>query len=153
MPEDGGVRHRDRGESLVEILVSISILGVAGSAILGAVGMASSSSTLHRNLATSQNLVRNWAEAVTAADYVKCAGPGAFDGTKPNLTADQYKGYSATVSAVRYWDGTTFGTACSAATDTGLQRVSLVISAPASMGPSFDQTLDVVVRRPCTSAC
>lgn len=142
---------RDAGESLVELLVSISILGVAGSAILGGIGVASSNSALHRTQAVTQNLIRNWAESVSAAPYAACASPPHFNGTKPDLTAAQYTGYSATVSSVQYWNGAAFVASCPA-TDLGLQRVTLQVGAPRSLGiGGFTQSLDVVVRRPCAT--
>jgi type II secretory pathway pseudopilin PulG len=141
-------RPRDRGESLIEILVSISILGIAGTAILGGIGMASSTSALHRTQAQAQNVVRNWAEAVSSAPYQACAVPADFAATKPNLTDPQYAGYTATVGAVQYWNGTAFVGACSP--DKGLQKVTLQLDAPQSLGiGGFTQSLDVVVRRPC----
>jgi type II secretory pathway pseudopilin PulG len=147
----GRERDRDVGESLVELLVSMAIFGLAGTAILSAVGASSSASALHRNQATAQNLIRNWAEGVSNATYTSCAVPADFAATKPNLTGAQYAGYAASVTGVRYWDGAGFAASCAA--DTGLQQVKLVVTAPASLGPGFDQTLDVVVRKPCKASC
>lgn len=143
----GRARPTDAGESLVELLVSIAIFGVAVLAILGALSMSASSSSLHEGQAKGQNLLRNWAEKVSGDTYVACR-PAA------NVIAPDAlpSGYTSSVPAVKYWNTTSlaFGTACTAATDSGLQQVSLRINAPSSLG-TFAQTLDVIVRNPCTT--
>jgi Tfp pilus assembly protein PilV len=144
----GRARPTDAGESLVELLVSIAIFGIAVLAILGALTMSASSSSLHEGQAKGQNLLRNWAEKVSADAYTVCATPASITGPGPLPS-----GYTSSVSAVRYWNSSTltFGTACTAANDSGLQRVTLRVEAPSSLG-SFTQSLDVVVRRPCSAA-
>lgn len=145
-------RPRDGGESLVELLVSMTILGIAGTAVLGGVGIASSTSALHRTQAQAQNLIRNWAEDVSDRTYTSCVTVGDFAATKPDLTGAQYSGYTATVGGVAYWNGAAFVASCPAP-DLGLQRVTLRLGTPQSLGiGGFTQSLDVVVRRLCTGA-
>lgn len=135
----------ERGETLVELLVTVVIVGTAVVALVGALALAVRVSDIHRKQATAGAAVRAFAEAIetrvsATAGYVNCATPasyaGAYTGT-PN-------GYTATITAVEYWDGTAFATTCT--TDTGIQRVSLQV---ASDDGRATETLDVVLRQPC----
>lgn len=139
---------RDRGESLVELLVSISILGVAVTAILGAIAMTATASGLHRDTASVQNHLHNWAEAISnAPDYTVCASAGVLQAAVP--APGLPSGWSAAVSDVDYWDGTGFAEACG--TDQGIQRITLSMTSTGS--PVAQGTLDVVLRRRCGSGC
>ena len=143
----GEARRSDAGESLVELLVSIAILGIAVIAVLGALTMGSSASSLHKGQAKNQNLLHNWAEKVSASTYTACATTAQIVASDTLPT-----GYSSSVTNVQYWNGTAFGSSCAAATDKGLQRVTLKITAPSSAN-SIAQSLDVIVRKPCESGC
>ncbi|MGQ0843283.1 MAG: type IV pilus modification PilV family protein [Sporichthyaceae bacterium] len=137
----------DRGESLVELLVSIAILGIAVVAILGAVGMSATASSLHQGQATVQNVLHNWAEQLSDAPYTPCATPAqARAAASPTLPA----GFTAEVTGVRFWNGSEFA-APSPCVDSGLQRITL--SVVGSGSPAAGGTLDVTVRRPCRSGC
>jgi Tfp pilus assembly protein PilV len=142
----GRARPTDAGESLVELLVSIAIFGVAVLAILGALTMSASSSSLHEGQAKAQNALRNWAEQISGATYVECASAAqiATAATVPS---------GGSVGAVRYWSTSakSFSGTCS---NSGLQQVTLNYSAPSSLG-AFTQSLDVIIRKPCltVSSC
>lgn len=133
---------RDAGESLVELLVSIAIMGVAVTGILGAVGMAASSSSTHENLAQAQRLLRNWAESLTYS----AACPAAVN----SFSAPA--GFTVNPAAVAYWNTTsrTFSSSAGSCTaGTGMYRVSLSITPTGGQGAGIAQTLDVTMRRPC----
>lgn len=140
------VRH-DRGETLVELLVTIVILGIAGVAILGATLIAVDSSVLHRSQAQAQAGLRSWAEQIARASYTECAGTSSFPAPS-GVSSD----FSWTVNGVQYWDGSQFVASC-AGTDRGVQKVTLQVTVPRTVYPGFSQKLDVVVRKPCVSAC
>src|SRR3954447_1727605 len=67
----------DRGETLIELLVAVAILGIAGVAILGGLLVSTQASTIHRNSATGGAYVRSFAEAIQADvdqnGYKSCA--------------------------------------------------------------------------------
>jgi Tfp pilus assembly protein PilV len=129
----------DAGETLVELLVSIVIMGIAVTAILGAVGMASNSSSTHENLAKAQGLLRNWAESLT---YSTTCPPAVNPFSAPS-------GFTTNSATVAYWNPTSrqFNGACGSST--GMYRVTLSITATGGQGASIPQTLDVTMRRPC----
>jgi prepilin-type N-terminal cleavage/methylation domain-containing protein len=114
----------ERGETLAEILVTISIMGILFAAVLGAFGISAQTSDISRKDATAETLLRSSAEAVQNATYVNCATTSAYP-------VQAQTGYTVTVTAVRYWDGTpgtstspaTFGSSCT--TDPGVQAIDL----------------------------
>lgn len=73
----------DAGVTLIEMLVALSILSIAGVAILAGLQMTVRTSDITRKQANGGALVRNWAEAIeqhleTTGNYKACAGVGAY---------------------------------------------------------------------------
>lgn len=143
--------HRnDSGETLIEILVSVAILGIAAVAILGGLMVSIQSSTMHRNNATGGAYVRSFAEAIqTSVDstgYQSCANAVAAYGgvTVPGLPA----GYTKAVTGVQSWTGTGWG-ACAA---TGIQRLDLKVTTTGDTLHQAAETLTVVLRQPCNGS-
>ena len=138
-PRAAASRH-DAGETLVEILVSVVILGIAVAAILGGIGMSATASSTHQSLTRTQNLLRDWAETLTWSSACPTVVP-AF-----GLPA----GFTATPApAVSYWKASSADFTASCASNDGMYRVRLTVLPPATQGPALAQTLDVVVRQPC----
>jgi len=136
----------DRGETLIELLVTVIIMGVAVVALVGGIATSIRMSDIHRKEARAGAYVRAFGEAIAATTYTDCAGAGTYSAAYP-AHPDGDTAYTATVTAVRYWNGSAFGTAC--ATDTGIQKVSLKVST--SDGKAAE-TLDVIIRKPCSEA-
>jgi type II secretory pathway pseudopilin PulG len=140
--------RRDAGETLVELLMTVVILGLATAGISGALLVSSKASSLQQQSALAQNALRSWAEQVGAAPtYTPCAVAASFGAPVPALPT----GLTASVSTVQYWTGTVFTTTCG--TDTGIQRVTLRITATNGLSAPLTDTVAVVVRRPCVTAC
>jgi type II secretory pathway pseudopilin PulG len=142
-------RQQDRGETLVELVTAVAILGTAVVALVGGIGTSIVLSDVHRKQATAGAVVRTYAEAIEGAvdasptGYAGCAKPSAYAAPPGFSTPD---GYAATVTAVTYWDqkSSSFVTGCT--TDSGLQRVSVSVS---STDTKVTQSLAVIVRNPC----
>jgi type II secretory pathway pseudopilin PulG len=150
VPAKGG---NDRGETLLELLIALVILGIAVVAIVGGLASSILISDVHRRQTQSGVIVRDYAEALQAAvtadqaNYVACAGPASYAPSAAAVAATGFtvpSGYTATAS-VQYWNGSTFGS-CPAGGDTGLQRVTLTVS---SDDGRARQTLVVLLRKPC----
>jgi prepilin-type N-terminal cleavage/methylation domain-containing protein len=142
----------DRGETLVEVLVSIAVLGVAGAAILAGLQMSVAASDIHRKQTTGGSYARSYAEAIqayVAADaghYVACAGAGAYAPATVGFAADLPAGYSATHSvALRVPPGGSAPGACSG-NDTGVQQIEISVR---SADDRADEHLTILLRRPC----
>jgi prepilin-type N-terminal cleavage/methylation domain-containing protein len=131
-------RHRLRpdseaGFSLAEILITIAIVGVTFTAILGGMVTSITVSSLHRKQATADTVARSAAEWVKDAarnGYVSCAGNNTY--SLSGLTIPS--GYGVAVTRVEYWNGTfpsggaayepAFQSSCPS-TDPGLQRITI----------------------------
>lgn len=137
----------DAGESLVELLVTVIILGLVTSGLAASLLATGNASTLARRQAQAQNTLRSWAEEVGAAAYTDCAQAPKFAGLVPALPG----GLTGSVTSVRYWDGTAFAATCG--TDTGIQRVTLTITVANTLSDPLVRGITVVVRRPCVATC
>lgn len=145
-------RRQEHGETLLELLITVTILGLAVASIAGAVLAAVGGSTMHRQQAQAQALLHSWAERVAAvsdASYVACAVAGSIPAPPSDAVP---AGFTASVTRVQYWDAasSSFGPSCG--TDSGVQQVRLTVTAPQRLLPAFSEYVDVVVRRPCATA-
>ncbi|OIJ25907.1 type IV pilus modification PilV family protein [Nocardioides luteus] len=142
--------HSDRGETLVEVLVAVSILGIAGVAVVTGLQMSITSSDIHRKQTTGGAYARSYAESIqdyvaAAADrYVPCAGANAYSPATVGFTVPA--GYTAEQALAKRVppDGGAAG-ACSG-NDTGVQQIEITLSA--SDGRAAER-LTVLLRRPC----
>jgi type II secretory pathway pseudopilin PulG len=136
-----------RGETLVETLLSIVLLGILAAGILGALVATTTTSDFDAKQAASEPGLRSYADAWGRATYAPCtAGSSAnpYGATAPpGFTAPV--GYTASVTAVKFWNGTStnpavFTAACPAGGDQGLQELSLQLRSP--QGPAQTVTID-----------
>ena len=145
---------RDAGETLVELLVTITILGTAVVGVMGAVATAAGASTLDRRQVQAQALLRTWGENLAAVDdagYGDCRSASGVAATTP-APSPLPAGFTPSVTGVDYWNGTAFAAGCTAGSDPGLRVVHLRLTADSLLYPGFTENLDVVVRKPC-AAC
>ncbi|TDD60100.1 type II secretion system protein [Kribbella antibiotica] len=135
---------RERGESLLELVVAIALMGVAIVAVMAGLTTTVLMSDIQRKEATAVSTVRNYAEAlqsyVANGHYVSCATTYAVPGfaVPEGFTAKVVSG------SVQYWTGALWLPLC--LPDRGLQRVRVSV---ASTDGRAGQTLDVILRKPC----
>jgi type II secretory pathway pseudopilin PulG len=132
----------DSGESLIELLIALVIMGIAVVAIVGGIATSIIISDVHRKQATAGADVRSYAEAIQNA--VITNGYPTCGNVPTGISFTASTGYTASVTAYRVWNGSDF-VACGA-TDLGVQRLSLKV---ASDDGRATETLDVVIRNPC----
>lgn len=151
-----GSRGRgELGETLVEVLVAISILGLAGVAIMAGLGLAVKSSDIGRKQATGGSYVRSYAEKielwVAQNGLAPCGAPApyaadtvgfAHSDTDPSTLP---KGYNATAVVKGSWTASGWG----ACTDIGVQKVALNV---ATSDGRASESLNVVLRKPCNGS-
>jgi type II secretory pathway pseudopilin PulG len=124
----------DQGETLLELIIAITILGVCVVAIGSGIAMSITISALHRNQANAQDALHNYAETLQGL-YQACttaATPTAF--YTQSLAQLGPPGFGAPQVSVQYWmptggpSGTgAFAAACPG-TDQGLQQVTLTLA-------------------------
>jgi prepilin-type N-terminal cleavage/methylation domain-containing protein len=136
----------DRGETLIELLVALAILGIALVAIIGAFGASITMSDVHRKQASAGAAVRNYAELVTnyigGTGYTACAAVGAYSAATVGYTAPT--GYTASPVSIKYWTGSAWSASCGS--DSGLQQLTLAVS---STDTRATERLVLVLRKPC----
>lgn len=137
----------DAGETLIELVVAIAVMGIAAVAILGGMMLSIRTSVMHRNDATGGAYVRSFAEAVQSDvdtnGYKSCAN--AASGYAGVAVPDLPAGYIKSVTAVQSWNGSVWG-ACTA---DGIQRLNLKVTTTGDNDHKADETLTVVLRQPC----
>jgi type II secretory pathway pseudopilin PulG len=142
----------ERGETLVEVLLSVAILSIAIATILAGLITAVMTSGEHRSQATANSVLISALEAVkdqARNPYVNCAT--TYD---PTAGVTLPAGWSAvTITAVKYWSGTAFVASgaltspCPAtpAADKKLQLITVQVVSPDAKAT---EAADVVKRNP-----
>ena len=137
------MRQEQTGETLVEILVSSTLLGIIGIGIIGSIASVLISTDVDRKASQSEVIINSFAAAIQHAPFQPGCSPAVYAGVFSAPGS-----FVATVTAVTYWDGTkptvvptvvttpssppqssalNFG-ACSPGTDHGLQQIKLEVS-------------------------
>ena len=117
----------ESGDTLIEILVAITIFGLAGVALLGAFGVSIAGSAEHRSLATLDTVMKSFAEEATyqiqlssSPYFTECATPsGTSTSTSsyvyyknppppspPSLPLNDYTppaNYSVQITSMSFW--------------------------------------------------
>jgi type II secretory pathway pseudopilin PulG len=124
------VRHRDEsGETLIEVVLTIVLIGLAVGALLAGLGTAAAASKQHRDLATSDTVMRSYAEATKQAVRSQCVAGS----TTYAVSYTPPPGYAPPTGA---------GTTCPAADAT--QSLDLVVTDP----DGHATRMTIVVRTP-----
>lgn len=154
------VRSSERGETLLELLVAISIMSVAVVTIVGAIAVSIRLSDVHRRQTIARGYLTAFAEAVQASvaatptGYKTCAASNVANYESLYTVSTPYV---RNVVSVDYWNLTTqlWTALAGCASDSGVQRLTLRVRA--DTGTVVDEKIQIVIRRPCrpgdTPAC
>ncbi len=132
------------GDTLLEILVAVSVMSIAFTALIGGLAAAIRLSAVHRGSANANVVLVSAAESVKSQTYVPCPDVSTSSYV-PSQNVTLPSGWSSSnlvVTAVKRWNGSVFATTCPA-TDGGLQLVTITATSPD--GKSTD-SVDVVKR-------
>ena len=123
----------EAGDTLIEVLVALVVMGMAFAVIVGGIGTAIIGASLQQNQTATDSLVRSAAEKIaspTDDPYVTCATTSTYSVPTPPA------GFSVTVTGVAFWNPTTntfdqSPPSCAGAppTDSGLQLVTVSAAA------------------------
>jgi len=141
----------DQGDTLIELIIAVVIMGIAVAAIIGGLGTSIFMSDVHRKQATAGAYVRNYAEAIETAvaggGYVPCATTSSY-ATPAGFSVPSNYSSSVVAGSMRYWNGSAWQTTCAVSTDTGLEQMTLRV---ASSDSRASEQLVLVVRKRCGS--
>jgi Tfp pilus assembly protein PilV len=155
-----------RGESLIEVLMTVSIVGLGVVAIVTAVGATVRLSGTSRVGTHADQLLVRYAENLTSVPYQPCtsgttpytaAATSAIPSTNlpdgattgaPGTAAARPDAFELSITSIGYWNAdlspATFATTCPSV-DPGSQELTLRVHAGDG---SFDRTLMIVKRAP-----
>lgn len=159
-------RDLEQGETLLELVIAILILGVVVIAVASGLALSVQASELHRSQAQAGMYVHNYAEAlentVAGGGYVACAtasGATSYPAYSPPT------GYTASVTKAEYlmvsgsgagavYSWSTSGCVAGSSTDTGVERLTLQVASNdnSAGGHGAAESLVVILRKPCTAA-
>ncbi len=105
----------DAGDTLIEILISLTVISFAAVAILLAFATSISGSGVHRQTVTFDTLLRTASAEATAAyqtlpasAFTNCSAADTVNNASSPPTFSLPAGYSATIEDVQYWNGSTW---------------------------------------------
>jgi type II secretory pathway pseudopilin PulG len=142
----------ERGESLLELLIAVVIMGLAVVAIMAGITSSVLMSDIHRKQATAGAAVHTYSEAienhVAGTGYTGCAGAsddlsGPYRPSTVGFTVPT--GYSVSVSAAMSWTGSGW-VACTS--DSGYQKVTVRVMG----GTRAAEKIDLILRMPCRTS-
>jgi type II secretory pathway pseudopilin PulG len=125
-----GARTGEEGETLVEIMAAVILMGTAVVAIMSGLYTAVVSSDLHRRQTRAASEVTNVVEALNRADYVPCtSGVPNYAAALPALPSG-YTLLPLVVEPLASASATdpSWQTACPGEGDQGAQRITVVVS-------------------------
>ena len=137
--------REQRGDTLVEILMTIVIIGIAFTGILAGLATSSRMSGIHKQQANADVVLTSAAESVKKQTYVACPLV-ALTSYSPTSGVTLPSGWSAsnvTITSITKWNGTSFQASCPAV-DQDLQIVTIQVVTPTN--PSTTETIEVVKR-------
>jgi type II secretory pathway pseudopilin PulG len=141
-----------RGETLLELIVTVSIMGIAFVGILAGIGATFAATDSHRQDATAEAVLRSYGERMqdpTGMTYVSCATTASYGTPAGFALPATPTGWTATVTSVLYWQGdtapATFTSTCG--TDKGLQQLTLRVQSPTGQHQDTE-SLVIVKRKP-----
>ncbi|MFZ9481373.1 MAG: prepilin-type N-terminal cleavage/methylation domain-containing protein [Ilumatobacteraceae bacterium] len=131
---------RDRGLSLIELVVTVALMGLAMLAVFGAMAVFFKVEDSHRAMTELDEDLRTYAESLLALPYdADCTVNYTTSVTAP-------AGNSASV-VVGFWNGNlpaTYAASCPGGVDTGIQRLTITLTRT----DGFDDSLEIVKAAP-----
>ena len=136
----------ERGDTLIEVLITISIMGIAFTGLLAGLATAIRLSGIHRGQANAAVVLVSAADSVKNQSYVACPSvtTSSYNPTSGVTLPSGWSSSNVTILSVKPWNGSAFQASCPA-TDQGLQLITSKATSPDS---SSSEQVDLVKRVP-----
>jgi Tfp pilus assembly protein PilW len=135
-----------RGETLVELLVTVTIMGMVIVALVAGLSTTLIAGDAHRQESSAEGVVRNYAEWVADSNlvpYTDCASPGAYTSAASGFSPPA--GWTVSVTGVAYLQaGHDYAAGC--VPDLGAQQLTVRAVSPHAQHGA-DESVVVVKRR------
>lgn len=143
------IEARERGETLLELVIAIVILGTCVVALGSGIALSVRISAIHRSQATADDVLHNFAEKLQGSTSYSACTSTTTPNYVPQLTPLMpTTGYTTPTVTVNYWVASTasFTTnhACPSTGDPGLQQVKVTLN---STGGLVSESVVVVLRQ------
>src|SRR5271170_2228133 len=141
VPRRGAARaaRSEAGDTLIEVLFAIIILGIASVSLLIAFATSISASATHRSLASFDTAIRSASQqAISQIQqqanplFATCASLSYYQTVGQGAPTFNIPGYTARVTAVQYWNGTGFTTTQSSCVANSPQWITITITSNAN---------------------
>jgi Tfp pilus assembly protein PilV len=151
-------RRSEAGDSLIEVLFAIVVIGLTVTAIMAALATSLSASAEHRSLATVDTVLKSYAEIVKydiqlqpapspwfteCASVTQVGGVSYYNSNQVLYTRPPGYAGSIGIDSIQYWNGATFDSTCGPTDHTGYQ----VLTFKAVDTNGYTQSLSLGVRK------
>ena len=154
----GASRRGEAGETLIEVLVTVILMGIGFVAVMSAILTAVNVATVNSDRTTASLNLQSWAEEIEqpfryngSTTYIPCA-TGATYGGPASFPVDA--NFTATMTDVKYFrdfaggqpNFTTPLNTCYTTGDKGMQLITIRIESPTHRGSKAVESVTVVKR-------
>lgn len=143
-------RCQDCGETLVEVLIALVIMGTSITALLAGLATASRSALLHRDQSDIGTFLLQSADVVKGAPYEQTCSTAPYQSALAAVTPATWtsRGGTTPVTTVQYWDPLTrkFSGSCPAASADSFLKLQLVTVRIDAPNGRYSQTINVAKR-------
>ena len=95
------MRRGEQGETLAEVLVSTTLLGIIGVGIIGAIASVLISTDIDRRVSAGETVLRSYVAAIEDAPYEECADTSSYSPGSVGYTTKP-DNYTVRVTGVSY---------------------------------------------------
>lgn len=142
------VETRDSGDTLLEVVISTAVVGIAAVALIGALLTSITASSEHRSLTVNDTALKSYADA--AVQQIQRQASAGWQGCASNYTvtapSNMPSNYSVALSGVQYWtaggNSGSWSSSCPGAT--APQLLTVTVTSPTQVATS----ISFVVRKP-----
>lgn len=140
-------RRGESGETLIELIVAVAIMGISVVVVVGALAAAVANAGRQRTDARGQAVLNSAAERLRGIPFIPC-GPATLSEYNATLTlaSPPRDGFAAQITAMKSWNGTAYVDGCPpGAENHQVQLLTLEVTGPATPALGEAQTYEAAL--------